>query len=585
MSASTRPTSPLAYSYTHTGTEATTGYFSCEPPQDMTMEQALAWLAVHPMDDFMHRHLLRRLGEMSPEELAKLGPTLQASPVLEALFCELCALAPEGSPLRATLTEILEGLSTTSEASPAAIAERLGAYTPLPYIGWAALPDRELHQAWCRLFSDNIQNHRMLPHPEDNDLAPLYADEEPATRPEPPITAVHARLAGAPGTPWSRPPAHETAQKALEVLVENDIIAGVEMRHEASLSPIALLRRWRLDLGVRNGGLAYTLRGEATTYGRGLSLADARASYAMEMVERASSYANVGPEGILGLTRPQPLRKARHSELVAEGLAVLDPNAIPLEVPYRDQPIHWLTGHASEANGNAPTLVPAQMVYLFCNLDEVALFTSSSSTGLASGNTLAEAKVAALTEILERDAEATTPYDRARCFRPATDDPLLRSLLEDYAARGIQIQMQDMTTEWGIPCYTCFVMSSRGKLARGTGAGLDGRRAAISALTETPYPYPRGGASGPGLRGLPERKLEDLPSFTLESPERNLALLEETLASTGHHPVYVELTRADLGLPVVKALIPGLELTADFDDCTRISRRLYRNYLRMGYDI
>lgn len=566
----------MDYRYTHTETEATTGYFSCEPPKDMTFDEGVAWLEAHPNDDFMHRHLLRAVNAERPDVIEKHIRTAGGRPAFAALLYEACALHAERRHLLELFSEQFPGLS------PEELKQLFRQHTPLPYLAWSELPDRELHRGWCHLFRENIQKHHMLPLPEDADLPPLYPDEIAAPLEEAPILAIHKRLMGTPGTPWTRPPSQETAQRALDTLLENGVIAGIEMRHEASLSPIALLRRWQLDISVRNGSLNYALQGEATTYGRGLSLADTRASYAMEMIERASSYASVGPEGILGLTRPQPLRLARYSELVQEGTAALDPNSIPLEVPYADQPLYWLEGHTPHAGSTRPVLVPAQMVYLFSNLDEVALFTSSSSTGLASGNTLEEAKVAALTEIIERDAEATTTYDRSRCFKAVTDDPRLGSLLNDYAARGINIQFQDMTTEFGIPCYTCFVMGPRGTVARGTGAGLDGRRAAISAMTETPYPYPGGAPSGPGLRGLPERRLEDLPNFALESPARNLALLEETLAATGRQPVYVELTLERFGLPVVKALIPDMELTADFDDFTRISKRLYRSYLRMG---
>ena len=45
-------------------------------------------------------------------------------------------------------------------------------------------------------------------------------------------------------------------------------------------------------------------------------------------------------------------------------------------------------------------------------------------------------------------------------------------------------------------------------------------------------------------------------------------------------PVYVELTREDLELPVVRAIVPGLELTADFDAHSRPSVRLFRRYLK-----
>ena len=235
----------------------------------------------------------------------------------------------------------------------------------------------------------------------------------------------------------------------------------------------------------------------------------------------------------------------------------------------------------------AEVLVPAQAVFLFCNLDEPDLFLAGGSTGLASGNSLDEAKVAALTEILERDAEATTPFSRARCFTLRSRDPRIQSLLEDYAARGIRVQFQDITTELGLPVYQCFVTAHDGSVARATGANLNGARAALAALTETPWPYvwaqpaPFGKASGPGLAGLPERVLEDLPDYSLPSAEANRRLLECVLAGHGRSPLYVELTRADLDLPVVRALIPGLELNAEWDRFSRPSLRLFARYAAM----
>ncbi|EGY24176.1 ycaO-like family protein [Desulfovibrio sp. A2] len=581
--ASPAPLPTLHYRYTHTSTEATTGYFACEPPADMTFEQGLARLEAAPLDEFLHSHLLRLAAAFPAERMSALLDDLDsaARPATAALLREACLLNPD-----------LSDLIRTADASPAPeVLAAIEAATPHIALRWHAQPDRDLHRAWCEVFRDNMHNHRMLPQLEDMDIPPLYDPAETLDGPDRPVvTAADIRaflaLEPAESSPWQRPPSHETASLALERLVENGIIAGQEMRHEASLSPIALLRRWNVDMTVRCGALDYTLKGEGTTYGRGLSLADARASYAMEMVERASSYVSVGEiDGqlhVLDRATPQPLLRARLSELLADGREALAPQAIPLEAPYQDQPLYWLTGHTpDDEGGSRPVLVPAQMAYLFCNLDEIALFSASGSTGLATGNIMAEAKVAALTEIIERDAEATMPYDRSQCFRLVTDDARLQSLLDDYAARGIHIQFQDLTTEFGVPCYKCFVVGPRGQVARGTGAGLSGRRAVLSAMTETPFPYPNGGPSGPGVRGLPERRLEDLPDLTLESPQRNLALLEGLFAVNRMAPVYVELTREDLEFPVVKALVPGLESTADFDTWSRMSRRLFRNYLRL----
>ena len=55
--------SPLAYRYAHVATEATTGYFSCEPPDDLDLEDGLDRLRLSPNDTFLHRYLLGRLRE------------------------------------------------------------------------------------------------------------------------------------------------------------------------------------------------------------------------------------------------------------------------------------------------------------------------------------------------------------------------------------------------------------------------------------------------------------------------------------------------------------------------------------------
>ncbi len=388
---------------------------------------------------------------------------------------------------------------------------------------------------------------------------------------------------------WSRPPAQETAQRALTLLVDHAVLDGVEMRHEASLSPIALLRPWAVHMQVKNGRHDFVVHGQANTYGRGLSLAHARASYAMEMIERASAYVSVKDNAILHRDGALPLYQARYSELIHNGHHALDPNTLSLESPYTDAPLYWLEARMARKpqaentppKGEESIFIPAQCIFLFSNLDEVTLMMNPGSTGLASGNSLAEAKVAALTEILERDAEATMPYDRARCFVLRAKDERIQALLDDYEARGIHIHFMDMTTEFGVPCYKAFVLDKKGGIIRATGAGLSGSRAALSALTEVPYPYPHGPASGPAIKGLPQRYLEELPDYSLDSPTKNLALLEDILQQHGYTPLYVDITHEDLEMPVVRAIIPGLELSAEWDRFSRICPRLYANYLRM----
>ena len=560
----------LPYRYTHASTESMTGYFSCEPPEDLAFEDALARLEDAPLDEFLHRHLLRRIAALPPAEAAALRDP--SRPALMALLCEAAFLsAAPDIPLSETTPEEFE---------------RLEAFTPLPYLGFARkglTEEGRLEQAnlaaWNALFEKNLSRHHPLPHPEDNEL-PLPAYVRNAEPPKQGRTAAEAYdERAAPGQPvWTRPPAQNTAAEALASLATCGVIAGTEMRHESSLAPVGLLRNWNVDIAVRSGKLDYTLQGEATTWGRGLSIATARASYSMEMVERASAYLSVDGDAITDRLHPAPLVRASHAELLAQGRAAIDPRSLPIDAEYRDQPLYWMEGR--DVPGNA-VLVPVQAVGLFCNLDEPALFLSPGSTGMASGNTVDEAKAGALTELLERDAEATMPWRRDQCFELlAEGEHPLAILLADYARRGIHVWFRDMTTEFGVPCYQSFVTCGDGSVVRGAGAGLSGAGALLSALTETPYPYPNGPVSAPAPAGLAQRSLSDLPDYRLGSPADNLRLLEDVLLSHGHAPVYVELTREDLELPVVRAIVPGLELTADFDAHSRPSVRLFRRYLK-----
>ena len=612
----------IHYKYTHTRTEATTGYFSCEPHPVPPLDAALACLVDHPLDEFMRRHILNRMTAMPASEAAGIirrtftGPL---PPAIHALIQELALIAPlwaQDDPFFASNPEF-------SGDEPGAEA------TPLILLRWRRLPDREAHAEWGRRFAANIQQHRALPEPTAMGLPPLYPDMERLLRSESDqpvpaqssagrsgidephaglpglssafaapfpihirtVHAEHAAFQPADAVPHVRPPSEETAALAEERLTAAGIIAGPQMRHTASLSPIALLRPWNIRVNTRRGRHRHSLEGQATTYGRGLSVADAKASCLMEMVERASAYLSLSEDGIQGLASPAPVLSGARTSLAADHGQALDPNDYPLEAPYRDASLTWIAGQRplpAGRDGGSPreerVYVPVQMVSLFCNLDEIALFAAPGSTGIATGRTMEEAKLAALLEILERDAEATTPFAKAGCFTLRADpalDPIMAGLLADYAARGINVQFQDLTGPMGVPVYKCFVMSPKGAIARGHGAGLSARRAVISALTETPFPYPDGGPSGPILRKLPVRNLHELPDYSLSTPDRNLAMLEDLLRRNHRPPVYVDLTRADLGFPVVRAFIPGLELAADSDVFSRVPLRLYDNYLKM----
>lgn len=542
---------PFRYRLAHQESLLGVAYFTAAPAESLSLEQCLEHVRDFPNDEFMRAQARLLLAAMDEDTLRRLH--VKADPVIKSLILEAVLLTLAHSGLLAVMwneADALKGLS------------------PQIFLASAALPDHDLHARTSRMLAANIFEHSALP--DDVADRPL----EPATDTVA-VDAAAIRAALPPMPKFPRKPAQDTYDLAMERLYGLGILEGPEMRHHASLAPWGLLRRWRLDRATRCGRFDHRLDGLMTSYGRGLRLENARASLAMEIVERYSSFADIRDLRVSGSQEGGDIRMAAFSEL---GNRAVDPNSMRLEVPYADQPLHWIEG--CDRNGKT-RFVPLQAAYIFTNLDEVRLFSGLGSTGLASGNTPEEAKVSGLLEVIERDSEAVRTFDPHRCFLPDSRDDEVRELLGRYREQGVHPVFQDLTTELGVPCYKCFVRLAEGGLVKATGASLCGRTAALSALTETPFPFPGGPASTPKSENLPVRTLEDLPDHSTGSAAGDLALLEAILEKLEYAPVYVNLTKRELRLPVFRAIVPGLEIVSDFDRFTRVSPRLWRDVLRL----
>lgn len=574
----------ISYSYEHRQTESTTGYFSCLPRPLPAPEDILGLMVERPFDTFLRRHALAVFAAIKPESVKKVFNAAnafdEAGRVIIATFlAELANIAPE-------LAAATEDLLQTPEVKP-----DIGA-SPLGFIH-----QERLHAAWAAIFNSNIQGHRKLDSPENMAAkgivepfsAPLL--ERFAAEPVAKLPGIAGQCATEAHPDEGLMPAADVAELALERLKEAGALDGPEQRHMASLSPVGLLQPWRIDIFVSEGRNNHTLKGQANSYGRGLSLAQARASCRMEVVERFSAYVSIADGEVKNRAAHTPILRGRASELLERGRAVFDLyGQAYVEAPYMDQELLWVEGaraRRAETQSHVtyePVWVPLQMAALFCNCDEIDLCGAPGSTGIATGSTVEQARLAALTEVLERDSEATMLYHKKRCFQldPASvKDETLAALLHDYRALGINLQFMDITGPLGLPCYQAFVVGPKGAIYRGHGASLSGPRALTSAITETPYPYPEGGPSGPMLRNLPVRGMGELPDYGTGSVKADLALLESLLCANGLNSVYVDLTHETLKFPVVRAIVPYMQPSADFDEFSSLSPRLYRDYLQL----
>jgi ribosomal protein S12 methylthiotransferase accessory factor len=238
---------------------------------------------------------------------------------------------------------------------------------------------------------------------------------------------------------------------------------------------------------------------------------------------------------------------------------------------------------------DSPALVPRACVSLDTTWRSRPAF-EVSSTGLASGNSLVEAMLHGLCEVLERDAEAAwrrSGGDR-RIVLDSVTDPACCDLIgrivaagsrvfawdlgaSELAAIGVAILEDPREPAWrALGCYQGFgahlapeialsralTEAAQTRLTYIAGArddffAADYARATDPELVAALWARWTGPCEEPVLfADLPN--LEDNPSLGA-----TLAVLVARVAAGGHDVIAVDLTHPELGVPVVKVIVPG----------------------------
>lgn len=551
------------------GTGAGVGWFSCVPEDAPGLEECLHHLSAAPWDRFMHGYALELLKEAPLEEIENLIERgTSGEPHLLALVFEACS----------TKQDLNELLNRFTDADIQAAA----GHTPRITIHFGKQEPPGWRLYWLKVFSRNILLHEELPPPGKAQFAAPVEPREIEAWKENTLHISQAPFARElPGKKPEKtsPPSRKEIGRLQGLLERLGVLEGWESRTEATLSPYAVERPWRLDVRVGNGRNSWRLRGVQTGYGRGLNIHQARMSCLMEIAERYSAFVSVQGEKAPGFARGHRLIRGTRKALQEEGFRLVDPRRMRLEVPFRDESLHWMKGEAVTSDGPRETLVPFQLVSLFSNLDETDLTSGITSTGLGAGATVEQARLSALLEVVERDAERIMPYTPSRCFTLESADDKVHGMLSEWTAKGIHVRFLDITPEMGIPCYKAFVEAPGGVVLKGCGAALNGAHAAVSAMTEIPWPYPYWFGTAPAPEDTPVRALEDLPNWSTGDAARDLVNLESLLLRNGYEPVYVDLTREDTGIPVCRALVAGLEMMTFFDRYTPLGFRQFAQYL------
>ncbi len=220
-------------------------------------------------------------------------------------------------------------------------------------------------------------------------------------------------------------------------------------------------------------------------------------------------------------------------------------------------------------------------------------FCGSDANGCAAGHTREEAVLQGVLELVERDAVALWWYNRVR--RPSVDLdsfnlPYIQELRAHYAARQRTLWLLDLTSDLGIPVFGA--LSSRTDrpvedILIGFGAHLDPRIAALRALTELNQFFPVAMRTAPDgstvyltdepdtlswlqqatLAGHPYLKPdESVPprlAGDFDQPQGgdlldDIQRCQAAVEQAGLEVLVLDQTRADVGMPVCRVIIPGL---------------------------
>ena len=320
----------------------------------------------------------------------------------------------------------------------------------------------------------------------------------------------------------------------------------------------------------------------STQQGKGLSHEAARVSALMESLETWTAEELAIPK-----LRGSANKLAKKHDIVAI-------EALPRTRKKLDHDATWDWVEGFDLVAGKPVLVPAQAVTLDTtqvDLPKSPMIFDVSSNGLASGNVLVEAIVHGLAEVIERDAEAA--WRRAggdrRLVLDTLTDPACTELVSRITRRGSRVFVWDLTSEIGLCTIGCAIVEDPREpkwrplgCYQGFGSHLVAEVAIARAITEavqTRLTYIAGGrddffavdyerATDPEIltdlwaqlaQPCDEPvMLDDLPSYAPRSLGEALELQVELAVAAGCEQIIViELTHPELGVPVVKVIVPG----------------------------
>ncbi|MEB3339444.1 TOMM precursor leader peptide-binding protein [Okeania sp.] len=231
--------------------------------------------------------------------------------------------------------------------------------------------------------------------------------------------------------------------------------------------------------------------------------------------------------------------------------------------------------------------LPTAFCYYGYKLPKKHNFCAGDSNGNAAGNTIEEAILQGFMELVERDSVAIWWYNSLQ--RPGVDlasfdDRYLLELQKFYRKNQRELWVLDLTTDLGIPAFTAVSRRVEGEYERiisGFGAHFDPKIAILRAVTELnqiglgmdrqeisqmeegmqEWMMTATVASHPYLAPHPEipaKVYGDYPQLWSDDIYNDVLTCVKIAQAAGMETLVLDQTRPDIGLKVVKVIVPGL---------------------------